>query len=205
MKANEMLYMAVLRSPYPRAAIKRVDCDDLLRRAKLVLLPSDQDALLKGVIMPANFDHKGTSNIVRMPVLPTNGRVNFEGQPVAAVVAASRYEVYDLLEAISVEYEKLEPVMTIDEALKGDIVIHEGLQSNVSVDVIYRNGNVEEAFSAADRVVEDEISVHRTFPNPMETRGVVAEWKGGKLHVWASNQGPFRLRDQLAEALGLQR
>jgi CO/xanthine dehydrogenase Mo-binding subunit len=72
MKANEMLYMAVLRSPYPRAVIKRVDCDnDALRWAKLVLLPSDQDALLKGVIMPANFDHKGTSNVVRMPVLPT--------------------------------------------------------------------------------------------------------------------------------------
>jgi CO/xanthine dehydrogenase Mo-binding subunit len=204
-KANETLYMAVLRSPYPRAAIKRVDCDNLLRRAKLVLLPSDQDALLKGVIMPASFDHKGTSNIVRMPVLPTNGRVNFEGQPVAAVVAASRYEVYDLLEAISVEYEKLDPVMTIDEALKGDIVIHEGLQSNVSVDVIYSNGDVEKAFSAADRVIEDEISIHRTFPNPIETRGVVAEWKEGKLHVWASNQGPFRLRDQLADALGLPR
>jgi glyceraldehyde dehydrogenase large subunit len=118
-----------------------------------------------------------------MPVLPTNGRVNFEGQPVAAVVAASRYEVYDLLEAISVEYEKLDPVMTIDEALKGDIVIHEGLQSNVSIDVIYSNGDVEKAFTAADRVVEDEISIHRTFPNPMETRGVVAEWKEGKLHV----------------------
>jgi glyceraldehyde dehydrogenase large subunit len=182
-KANEMLYVAVLRSTYPRAAIKRVDCDNFLRRAKLVLLPSDQDALLKGVIMPASFDHKGTSNIVRMPVLPTNGRVNFEGQPVAAVVAASRYEVYDLLEAISVEYEKLDSVMTIDEALKGDIVIHEGLQSNVSIDVIYSNGDVEKAFTAADRVVEDEISVHRTFPNPMETRGVVAEWKEGKLHV----------------------
>jgi CO/xanthine dehydrogenase Mo-binding subunit len=110
--------------------------------------------------------------------------------------------VYDLLEAISVECEKLEAVMTIDEALKGDIMIHEGLQSNVSVDVIYRNGDVEEAFSAADKVVEDEISVHRTFPSPKETRGVVAEWKGGKLHIWASNQGPFRLRDQLAEALG---
>jgi CO/xanthine dehydrogenase Mo-binding subunit len=177
-KANEILYMAVMRSPYPRAVIKRIDCDDVLRRAKLVLLPSDQDALLKGVMMPANFDHKGTSNIVRMPIFPTNGRVNFEGQSVAAVVAASRYEAYDLLEAISVEYEKLDPVMTIDEALKGDIVIHEGLQSNVSVDVIYRNGNVEEAFSAADRVVEDELSVHRTFPDPMETRGVVAEWKG---------------------------
>jgi glyceraldehyde dehydrogenase large subunit len=118
-----------------------------------------------------------------MPVLPTNGRVNFEGQPVAAVVAASRYEVYDLLEAISVEYEKLDPVMTIDEALKGDIVIHEGLQSNVSIDVIYSNGDVEKAFTAADRVVEDEISIHRTFPNPRETRGVVAEWKEGKLHV----------------------
>jgi CO/xanthine dehydrogenase Mo-binding subunit len=40
MQTNEILYMAVLRSPYPRAVIKRVYCDDVLRRAKLVLLPS---------------------------------------------------------------------------------------------------------------------------------------------------------------------
>ncbi len=204
-KSDNMLYMAVHRSPYPRAAIKRIDCDGILRHAYLVLLPGDQETLLKGVTMPATFDHKGISNIVRMPILPSNGVVNFEGQPVAAVIAASRYEAYDLVEAISVEYEKLEPVMTIDDALKGDIVIHEGLQSNISVDVIYRNGDVDKAFSAADMLVEDELNIHRTFPNPIETRGVVAEWNGGKLHIWASNQGPFRLRDQLAGALGLPR
>ncbi|MEM0450300.1 MAG: xanthine dehydrogenase family protein molybdopterin-binding subunit [Nitrososphaerota archaeon] len=205
LKTDGLCHMVVLRSPYPRAVIKRIDCDDALRRAKLVLLPNDQEALLRNATMPANFDHKGTSNLVKLPVLPSNGRVNFEGQPVAAVVAATRYEAYDLLEAISVEYERLDPVMTIDEALRGDVIIHEGLQNNVSVDVTYKDGDVDRVFSSADRIVEDEVSIHRTFPNPIETRGIVAEWKGNKLHVWASNQGPFRLRDQLADALGLPR
>ncbi|MCS7142923.1 MAG: xanthine dehydrogenase family protein molybdopterin-binding subunit [Aigarchaeota archaeon] len=203
-RKDGMLYMGVLRSPYARARIRSIDFSDVKARAKLVLLPIDHKVVMRDIAIPAFFEYKGRATLVRMPVLPSNGYVNFEGQPVAAVVADSRYEAADLLELFSVDYEPLRPVMTIEESLSGGEVIHEGCSDNISVDVTLRGGDVERAFAEAAHVLEDELKVCRTIPNPMETRGVVAEWKDGKLSVWVTNQGTFRIKDQLVNALGLQ-
>ncbi|MEM2072794.1 MAG: xanthine dehydrogenase family protein molybdopterin-binding subunit [Candidatus Caldarchaeum sp.] len=197
------LHMAILRSPYARARIKQIDCRDAVRKSCLILLPRDNDLIMRGAAMNATFDHKGRSNIVRWPVLPADGMVNFEGQPVAAVVGTSIYEAYDLLDLISVDYEPLPSVLTIKESMEGGEIIHGELPDNVSVDVTYSGGDVNRAFSEADYVFEDELYMHRTIPNPIETRGVVAYWQDGKVNLWVSNQGPFRLRDQLASVLGL--
>ncbi|MCS7094447.1 MAG: xanthine dehydrogenase family protein molybdopterin-binding subunit [Thaumarchaeota archaeon] len=202
-RSNAPLHLAVLRSPYPNAIIKKIDCSDAVLKSKLVLLPRDNQTLMKSAAMPANFDHKGRSNLVRLPALPSDLRVRFEGQPVAAVVAESRYEAHDLLDSISVEYEQLPPVKTIDEALRGDVLVHEETQSNISVEVIYSGGEIDTAFSEANLVIEDSLEIHKTMPNPIETRGILAELVGDKLKVWSTNQGLFRIRDQLTDTLGL--
>ncbi|MDW8041609.1 MAG: xanthine dehydrogenase family protein molybdopterin-binding subunit [Nitrososphaerota archaeon] len=202
---DNTLYLAVLRSPYQNAMIRVLDCTDVLPKAKLVLLPRDHETLMKGSTIPTHFNHKGRAALVRMPVLPSDRQVKFEGQPVAAVVAESRYEAYDLLDLISIEYEQLPAVRSIDEALRGDVLVHEGSQSNVCVDVTYAGGEIDKAFSEADLTMEENLEIHRTIPNPIETRGIVAEPAGDKLRVWSTHQGLFRMRDELADTLGLPR
>lgn len=48
------------------------------------------------------------------------GKVRFQGEAVAMVVARDKYLLYDALEKASVDYEPLPPVVDIFDALKPD-------------------------------------------------------------------------------------
>jgi CO/xanthine dehydrogenase Mo-binding subunit len=128
---------------------------------------------MKNATVPAvcEYSQCGYVKLAPMPVLPGNGIVNFQGQPIAAVVTDSKYDAADILELISVEYEPLEPVLSIDHALNGDIMIHDGFENNLCCDIKLFGGNVEEAFKVADLIIEDELEIHRVIPNPLETWG----------------------------------
>jgi carbon-monoxide dehydrogenase large subunit len=138
--------------------------------------------------------------VARMPVLAKD-RVNFVGQPVAAVVVDNKYDGPDALEEISVDYEPLTPVTTIEDSLKGDVVIHEGATDNISID-IYVGGGELSAFSEADVVLKRRIYQPRVVSNPLEPKGCVAYYDGDVLNMVVSAQSVFRIRADISEALG---
>src|SRR5205085_10315956 len=63
--------------------------------------------------------------------------------------------------------------------------------------------DVEAAFASAALVVRETFSHGRMAASPMEPRGIVADWDGETLTVWASSQAPRVLRGALAVALDL--
>src|SRR5581483_3396897 len=90
--------------------------------------------------------------ILSRPILPAE-RLRFVGEPVAAVVAGSRYLAEDAAELVEVEYEPLEPVMSIADALRSDLpALHEGT-SNVIFRETKEVGDVDAAFARAATVV----------------------------------------------------
>jgi carbon-monoxide dehydrogenase large subunit len=113
-------------------------------------------------------------------------RVRFVGEAVAAVWAEDRYAAEDLAGQVEVEFEPLtaEEPETLFEHEVG-------------------SGDTARLFAGADLVLERTYRSARQAPLPLETRGVLAEFGGGRLTVWSSTQVPDILRQGLARALGL--
>ena len=193
LKFNNIAYLHVIRSPYARARILRIG--EPGSRALLFLTAKSIGNLLMPAMAVPN------TRIVRMPVLPSD-TVSFVGQPVAAVVTDSRYSLEDVAEEVQIEYEPLKPVISIDDALKNEVIIHPEIGTNISLDVTLEGGDTN-VFKDADVIVEREIEQARLVANPMEPKGCIVYYNGDKLLVYASTQSTFRVRADLAEVLGL--
>ncbi|MGC9152834.1 MAG: xanthine dehydrogenase family protein molybdopterin-binding subunit [Vulcanisaeta sp.] len=192
-KIEGMAYLHVIRSPYARAKIVRIEPPS--NKALLFLTAeSIGDLLMPAVSVP-------NARIVRMPVLARDF-VKFVGQPVAAVVTESRYSLEDVADEVSIEYEPLKPVVTIEDALRHEPLVHPEVGSNISVDVLLEGGDLR-IFKDAEVIVEREIEQARLIANSMEPKGCIAYYNGDKLLVYASTQSTFRVRSDLAEVLGL--
>lgn len=179
-----MLYAGFVRSPYAHARVLKVDFSDALKMPGVVAAygPGDGE--------PFSF--------------APGGKVRYQGEAVAMVVAGDRYRLYDALEKVAVDYEPLPAVLDIYEALKPDApLVDESLGSNVVHDKVYEGGDPDRALKEADVVVEGRFVIQRIIPSAMEPRGVVEAYDGDVLTIWSSTQVPFDVRKEVAKALGL--
>lgn len=200
----DMLHGAFLRSPYARARVLSVN--------------ADQAASLPGVVAIYMYDHLtgGARNpcplLIPNPDLRprtayplANGEVRYVGEPVAFVVAESRYIAEDALDLIEVEYEMLEPIADIERAILPESPkVHDDLPDNIASHMVQHVGDVAQGFAEADFVFEDRFVMDRGHANPMETRGIVAQYtERDGLTMWDSTQAPIRIKNGLAEILGI--
>jgi len=158
-----------------------------------------------GVIaIPAVVSHEALRPCAQAPL--ARDRARYVGEPLAAVVAPTRYAAEDAAADVRVEYDVLEAVADADAALApGAPLLHEGAPANVAADFTVRVGDADGAFAAAEIVTRGRYSVQRYTGMPLETRGVVADYDAGtgRLTVWSSTQWPHTLRDVLRGLLGL--
>lgn len=146
--------------------------------------------------------------IVTDPVL-AGDECRYVGEPIAVILAQSRYMAEDAADLVQIEFEPLPPCIDLRKALLSDAaVVHQQLGSNLAGEKIWEVGDVVSAFARSDFVLQETFAVHRGTSSPLESRGLVAVPKtcsGGlfELEVWASTQSPYRLRDSLAVMLGI--
>jgi carbon-monoxide dehydrogenase large subunit len=172
-----MYFVAFLRSKYPHARIK-------IKKTQGVFTGED--------INPGE-DFPIASN-----------EVTYVGQPIAAVIAKDRYEAYDILESIEVEYEPLDYVLDPEEALKDNVKVYTKNSSNVVYHDLWKGGDVSKAFSEADLIIKDKLYNQRVIASPLETRGAVAYYDGSKLTFYSSTQSAHYLRRNLVSFLGIE-
>lgn len=133
--------------------------------------------------------------------------VRYQGEPIAAVVATSRYGAHDASESISVTYDRLDAVTDLDAATGDDApTIHEACPKNVGVDWSVGNSETtDDAFEEASHITELDLVNNRVIPAAMEPRAAVAQYRGstGELIVVLTTQNPHNHRDRLAATLGL--
>jgi 4-hydroxybenzoyl-CoA reductase subunit alpha len=135
-------------------------------------------------------------------------KVRYVGDPVAAVAAVDEDSALEALSLIEVEYEPLEPILTIQEALeREDIKIHESAKrANVFKEVHLEFGDVGAGFAAADHVRDDWFYFEGTTHAPIETHSCVASYGAdGKLTLWTATQVPHYLHRELEKVLKLPR
>jgi xanthine dehydrogenase YagR molybdenum-binding subunit len=180
-----MLHVRVLRSPYPRARVRKVDA------SRALALPGVRGVLHRFNAPKAAF--RGEETIFRE-------EVRFAGDEVAGVAADSEEIAAAALRLIDVDYEVLPFVPDLEEAM-ADGAVRLDEKGNVTESGKYARGDVSRAFGEADVVVEATYRTSTQLHNSLETHGAVARWDGDELTVWESTQHVFGVRAGLQAAL----
>ena len=134
-------------------------------------------------------------------------KVRHCGEPLAMVVAESRYVAEDALDDITVDQEPLPAVVDLEAALApGAPLVHERFGTNVAARVRQTRGDYAVARASADLLVARRFRYDRGAAAAIENRGVVAHWdqRAEELTVWDTTQAPIPLRSGLAALLGLR-
>src|SRR3954467_13374180 len=185
------LYAAIVRSPHAPARITSIDASEAEGRKDVHLVLTGED--LKDLAAPLPMAWAPPGVEVKTPEhWPlARGKVCHVGDPVAAVVADTKYGAVDAAEQIYVDYEELPVVIDPDKALEdGSPVIHDALGPSRWYDGSLGGGDVETALAEADVVVERRIVNHRTAGAAIEPRAALAEWRAGYLTLYSTTQVP---------------
>ncbi|MCX9192972.1 xanthine dehydrogenase [Carbonactinospora thermoautotrophica] len=199
------LAAAFVRAPHAHARIVDVDVTDALDIDGLVAVYTWED--LPGKLaepLPLLIPHPALTH-------PKTGyplareEVNHVGEPVVMVVARDRYVAEDACDRIRVTYDPLPPVVTIEDAVRAEHLVHEEVPSNVAAHLVQENGDARAAIAAAPHTLELDLDVQRSASMPMEGRGVYARWdaEDGSLRVYTSTQTSTSVRAAIAAKLDL--
>lgn len=198
-----LLHVAFVRSTEAHATLSAVDRTEALQVPGVVAILTVEDFADR--VQPLRARNSTPSyRECDMPVL-AGDRVRMVGEPIAMVVATSRYAAEDGVEAVAVTYEPLPALVTIEQALaEGAPAIHDEAPGNLFNDFELSSGDVASAFERADTVIELELRQQRYGAAAIEGRVVVADAHGdGTLTVQLSSQTPHLVRTGLAICLGL--
>lgn len=131
-------------------------------------------------------------------------RVRYVGEPVALVIAQSRYMAEDAADLVRVRYERLPVVVDCNEAIADDApVLHEKAGTNQVSNRRFTYGDPEGAFAKAPHTIATTVEYPRSSYTPMECFVVVADYRGeaAGYDVLANFQGPFSAHPVMARAL----
>src|SRR5262245_56658921 len=191
-----MLFAKLLRSPMPHALIKRIDLSRAQAVPGVAAIITGRDLPIPYGILPVSQDeHTLCIEKVRMV-----------GDPVAAVAAIDEDTALEAINSIIVEYERLEAIGSIEEALKKpEPRIHEyGEGGNIHKKVHLQFGDLDRGFAEADLVREDIFFYEGNTHLPLEQHAAVAHFDAdGKLVLWTSTQTPHYVHRALAKVLEL--
>jgi CO/xanthine dehydrogenase Mo-binding subunit len=168
-----MAHAAVLRSPHAHARIKSIDKRAALALPGVAAVITGEEAAQETGPLPCFASPPVEQRCI------AHGKVRHVGEPVALVVADSRYIAEDAVALIKVEYEPLPAVSDMMEAInsRGEAVLHpERGPDNIAEHRNYVFGPVEEEFARAAHVVKRHLRWARSGGQPIETCGAVASF-----------------------------
>ncbi|HEV2283834.1 MAG TPA: xanthine dehydrogenase family protein molybdopterin-binding subunit [bacterium] len=200
-----MVHAAIVRSPHAHARVVRLDVQAVGAVSGVVAVLTGRDLGSPVPRIPALPMFPGVAQATH-PLLAED-TVRYVGQPVAVVVADSRYAAEDAADAVRVEYEPRPAVVDLDAAVAaGAPVLHESLGGNVVFTREVRAGDPEAAFRDAAAVIEAAFEQPRLAGMPLECRGVLAQHHAasGRFEITLSTQSAHGARDTLAEILGVE-
>jgi carbon-monoxide dehydrogenase large subunit len=192
---RDALHAVFVRSTFAHARIKNIDV------TTAASMPG-----VAGVFLAADL---GLAPRAAFPAPDTMARpplasevVRFVGDAIAVVVAGARDQAVDAAAAVVVDYDPLPVVIDPELALEaGAPILHAEKGDNLAFTV--ETGEAG-ALDGAEVVVRARFLNQRLAAVPIEASAILAEPDGqGGIAMWVSTQVPFRVRDEVAEAIGL--
>jgi len=206
MKLSGVLHACFVRSPYAHARLLDIDAKPALAipGVHAVIAAEDLPDPMRSEAMPMLLPNPSISALCTQHVL-ARAEVYYVGQPVAVVIADTRYIAEDAAAAVAVHYDALPAVGDCRTAIEdGAPRAHAALGSNVLSTFQLAYGDVDAAFANAPHIFEDELWQHRGGGMAIETRAVLASHDAATdmLTVWSGTQTPHIGRRMLADLLG---
>ena len=204
-----MLHAAFLRSNLAHATIRSIDVSAARAREGVVAVYTAEDLGAYWAPGPLLVPPPPIAGLVfnqRTQVPLAKGKVRHVGEPLAVVLAQSRYLAEDALADIAVELDPLPAIVDLEKAgAETSARVHEDVRGNIAAHVRQSRGNYAAARARADHIIARRFRYDHGASSPIETRGIVANWdaRGNQLTVWDTTQGPVFLRNGLAAMLGL--
>lgn len=197
-----MLEAAFCRSPLPHALIGRVDPAEAAGAPGVAGVFTAED--MTDVSPFPDFDQYARP----VGVFPlARERVRYAGAPIAAAAAADRYLAEDAVDLLSVELDPLPPVVSVEQSLAPDAPrLYPDWPDNIVIEFPVSNPEAAAEFERAEEgviTVAGRYETGRHTGVPIETRGVAAEYREGRLTVWTSTQFPHIARTMLSYCLPL--
>jgi carbon-monoxide dehydrogenase large subunit len=194
-RREDALHAVFVRSTFAHARITNIEVTDA------VAMPG-----VAGVFLAADL---GLAPRAAFPAPDTMARpplasevVRFVGDAIAVVVAGTRDQAVDAAAAVVVDYDPLPVVIDPELALAADApILHAEKGDNLAFTV--ETGEAG-ALDGAEVVVRARFLNQRLAAVPIEASAILAEPDGqGGIAMWVSTQVPFRVRDEVAESIGL--
>jgi carbon-monoxide dehydrogenase large subunit len=211
------VHLAFLRSAHAAARIRSIDTSAARALPGVLDVVTGEDIRDKIMPMPlAVVQPNVQANFPKFWPLAVE-EVRYQGEPVAVVVADSRYVAEDAAELIDIDYDPIQALVDPELALKADSrTVHPGWTTNEMFGQVFTGGlteegqranaaRVDEIIKNAPVVVRERFRIHRTGIMPLEPRGVLALWDvDDGLTVHATTQRPHIERLAIADSLGMQ-
>ena len=200
-----MLHAAFVRSGVARGRITRLDVAEARRAPGVRAVFSAED--LNGLVHETWWSMAGPDATYPPKLCLAERDVRFVGDPIAIVLADSRYLAEDGAELVDVDIDPEDPVLDVDAAIREDSdLVHPEVGTNVPAVVrAAEDPALDEAFDRAAHVVTETFVQHRYIQVPMETRGILAEWDpyAERLTLHSSTQSAHEVRAFYARLLDL--
>ena len=200
------LHGAFVRSPHAHALIKSINTETAaaLEGVQAVFTYTDLEAPVNQRQVQLHPNPSISQDIRPYPL--AKDEVCFVGEAVAFVVAVSRHVAEDAAQLIAVDYDVLEPIVGLREALAEEAPkAHQDAADNLVARMDVSYGDVESVFGQAEHVFKTEFHQHRGGCHAMEGRGVVATYDAvlDSLTIWSATQCPYLIRRSLSAQFDL--
>lgn len=180
-----MLYGATVRSQIPRGKIKKITFDSGIPWNEFVVV-SAKDIPGKNYIALIENDQRCLAD----------GVVNHPEEPILLLAHPDRYALPRAVEAISIDYDSLPAVFTIEESEKRSEIVWG--TDNTFKTYLIQKGNLDGIWQEADAIVEGEYRTGAQEQLYIETNGMIASFeKESGITVWGSLQCPFYVHKAL--------
>jgi carbon-monoxide dehydrogenase large subunit len=204
-----MLHVAFVRSEHAHGRLTSVDVSAARQRAGVhaVYTAADLGDYLKPgpiLVSPPPIPNLVFHGCTQLPL--ARDKVRHVGEPLAMIVADSRYVAEDAIRDVVVEVDPLDAVVDLEKGLAPDApLIHEHLTSNLAAHVVQRKGDYASAKMKAHVTVKRRFHYDRGVSAAIENRAVAVDWnaKSEEMTIWDTTQAPIPIRNGLAAMLGL--
>jgi carbon-monoxide dehydrogenase large subunit len=197
-----MLYLALVHSPYPHARIKSID------KSKALALPGVKAVITGEDLDAAKLEWLPTFHGYDKQMVLALGKALYQYQEVAGVVATSREIANDAVELVDVEYEPLDPVVTPFQSMEDKIILRDDREAKTNHIYHWEVGDKDKATKALDESdvrIKERILSPRCHPAPLEPCGAVADMNKatGRLTIYMTSQAPHVHRTAFSLVTGI--
>lgn len=175
------LHIAFVRSNVARGTITELDVSEArkLPGVEAIYTADDLNQMIQqywASMMGPRIEHGGESVYPPISVLAP-GDVRYVGDPIAVIIASSRYVAEDAADLVVVDIEPRAPILGLRDPITNPELVHPETESNVSQAMpMPEIPEIEALFANAPHVVTRTFSGARATNVPMEPRGLTVHY-----------------------------